>query len=96
MTIIGGLCCVFCLALFVGLLSTVFAPLMYQSVVAGRRGLGVAIGEGWRMAKANLGAMIIFAILLWVLNIALGMLVSLLSFPFMLPWLSRGCRISAG
>jgi hypothetical protein len=87
LAIIGGLCCVFCLALFVGLLSTVFAPLMYQSVVAGRRGLGAAIGEGWRMAKANLGAMIIFAILLWVLNIALGMLVSLFTLPFMLPWI---------
>ena len=47
----------FCLALFVGLLSTIFAPLMYQSVVAGRRGLGAAIGEGWRMAKANLGSL---------------------------------------
>ena len=96
LTIIGGLCCVFCLALFVGLLSTVFAPLMYQSAVAGRRGLGAAIGEGWRMAKANLGAMIIFAILLWVLNIALGMLVSLLSFPFMLPWMSSWMQNFSG
>jgi hypothetical protein len=88
LSIITALCCLFCLALLVGLLSMVFAPLMYQSAVAGRRGLGAAIGEGWRMAKANLGAMIIFAILLWVLNIALGMLVSLLTFPFMLPWIS--------
>jgi hypothetical protein len=87
LSIITALCCIFCLTLLVGLLSMVFAPLMYQSAVAGRRGLGAAIGEGWRMAKANLGAMIIFAILLWVLNIALGMLVSLLTFPFMLPWL---------
>ena len=88
LTLITVLCCVFCLALFVGLLSMVFAPLMYQSAVAGRRGLGAAISEGWRLARANLGAMIIFAVLLWVLNIALGMLVSLLTFPFMLPWMS--------
>jgi hypothetical protein len=88
LTLITLLCCVFCLALLIGLLSMVFAPLMYQSAVAGRRGLGAAISEGWRMAKASLGAMIIFAILLWVLNIALSMLVSLLTLPFMLPWLS--------
>jgi hypothetical protein len=90
------LCCVFCLALFIGLLSMVFAPLMYQSAVAGRRGLGAAISEGWRMAKANLGAMIIFAILLWILNIALGMLVSLFTFPFMLPWMSSWMQNFSG
>jgi len=88
LTLITVLCCIFCLALLIGLLSMVFAPLMYQSAVAGRRGLGAAISEGWRMAKANLGAMIIFAILLWVLNLALGMLVSLFTLPFMLPWMS--------
>jgi hypothetical protein len=87
LTIITVLCCVFCLALLVGLLSAVFAPLMYQSAVAGQHSLGTAIREGWGMAAANLGAMIIFAILLWVLNIALGMLVSLLTFPFVLPWM---------
>ena len=96
LSIITALCCLFCLALLVGLLATVFAPLMYQSAVAGRRGLGAAIGEGWRLAKANLGAMIVFAILLWVLNIALGMLVSLLTFPFMLPWLSSWMQNFSG
>jgi hypothetical protein len=96
LALITALCCLFCLALLVGLLSMVFAPLMYQSAVAGRRGLGAAIGEGWRMAQANLGAMIIFAILLWVLNIALGMLVSMLTFPFMLPWLSSWMQNVSG
>ena len=96
LTILTALCCLCCLALLVGLLSTVFAPLMYQSAVAGQRGLGAAIREGWRMAKANLGAMIIFAILLWVVNIALGMLVSLLTFPFMLPWLSSWMQNFSG
>ncbi len=96
LTIIVALCCVFCLALFVGVLSAVFAPLMYQSAVAGRRGLGAAISEGWQMAKANLGAMIIFAILLWVLNIVLGMLVSLLTVPFTLPWLGSWMRGFSG
>jgi hypothetical protein len=96
LTIITALCCLSCLVLLVGLLSMVFAPLMYQSAVAGRRGLGAAISEGWRMAKANLGAMIIFAIVLWVLNIALGMLVSLLTFPFMLPWMSSWMQNFSG
>jgi hypothetical protein len=91
-----AMCCICCLVLLAGLLYTVFAPLMYQSVVAGRRGLGAAMGEGWRMAKANLGAMIIFAILLWVLNIALGVLVSLFTFPFMLPWISSWMQNFSG
>ena len=96
LAILFAMCCICCLALLAGLLYTVFAPLMYQSAVAGRRGLGAAISEGWRMAKANLGAMIIFVILLWVLNIALGMLVSLLTFPFMLPWLSSWMQNFSG
>jgi hypothetical protein len=96
LTIIGALCCIFCLALLVGLLSLVFAPLMYQSAVSGRRSLGAAISEGWRLAQANLGAMIIFAILIWILNIALGMLVSLLTLPFMLPWMSSWMRDLSG
>ena len=96
LTLFGALCCLLCLALLVGLLSAVFAPLMYQSAVAGRRGLGAAISEGWRLAQANLGAMIIFAILLWVLNIALGMLVSLLTFPFVLPWMSSWMQNLSG
>jgi hypothetical protein len=86
LTLIVALCCIFCLVLLVELVAAVFAPLMYQSAVAGRRSLGAAISEGWRLAKANLGAMIIFAILLWVLNIALAMLVSLVTLPFTLPW----------
>jgi len=96
LTTLIALCCLCCLALLVGLLYAVFAPLMYQSVVAGRRGLGAAISEGWRLAQANLGAMIIFAILLWVLNIALGMLVSLFTFPFMLPWMSSWMQDFSG
>ena len=71
----------------------VFAPLMYQSAVAGRRGLGAAISEGWRMAQANLGAMIIFAILLWVCGIVLEMLVSVRHLPFSLPWMAGWMRL---
>ena len=96
LTLLGALCCVFCLALFVSLLSAVFAPLMYQSAVAGRRGLGAAISEGWRLAQANLGAMIIFAVLLWVLAIVVMMAVSVLSLPFAIPWLSGYMRAVSG
>jgi len=96
LTFFGALCCVFCLMLLVGLLSAVFAPLMYQSAVAGRRGLGAAISEGWRLAQANLGAMIIFALLLWVLAIVLMLVVSILSLPFAISWLSGWMRDWAG
>jgi hypothetical protein len=58
--IFGLLGCVGCLALLIALLYGIFAPLMLQSVVQGRRGVGAAIGEGWRLAKARLGPMIVF------------------------------------
>ncbi len=95
-TILAALCCLFCLALVVGLLYAVFAPLMYQSAVAGRRGLGAAISEGWRLGQANLGAMIIFAVFLWILTIVVMMAVSVLSMPFALPWLSGYMRDMTG
>ncbi len=60
---------------------------MYQSAVVGRRGLGQAIGEGWRLAQANLGAMIILVLLLFVLGILVNIVVSVLSLPLLVPWM---------
>jgi hypothetical protein len=63
---------------------------MYQSAVAGRRDFGAAVSEGWSLARANLGAMIIFWLLLllvsFVLSALRGMFDAVLSVPLMSNW----------
>lgn len=89
---IAFVCCGACLALLYYLVFSVFAPLMYQSAVAGRRDIGNAVSEGWRLARANLGAMIIFWLLLVLVGLVLGalqqMLNAIVSVPVMTNWFS--------
>ena len=87
LTLLAAICGVVCLGLLVALFSGVFSPLMYQSAVVGRRSLGQAVGEGWRLAQANLGAMIILVLLLFVLGILVNIVVSILSLPLLVPWM---------
>jgi hypothetical protein len=87
LTLLAAICGVVCLGLLVALFSGVFSPLMYQAAVIGRRGLGLAVSEGWRLAQANLGAMIIFVLLLFVLGVLVNILVSILSLPLLVPWM---------
>ncbi len=65
---------------------------MYQSAVAGRRDIGGAVSEGWRLAQRNLGGMIIFWLLLLLVGFVLGALVqavnALFSLPLMTSWIS--------
>jgi hypothetical protein len=84
---LAAICGVTCLGLLVALASGIFSPLMYQSAVVGRRGLGLAVSEGWRLAQANLGAMIIFVLLMFVLGILVNIVVSILSLPLLVPWM---------
>jgi hypothetical protein len=84
---LASICGVACLGLLIALFAGVFSPLMYQSAVVGRRGLGQAVGEGWRLAQANLGAMIILVLLLFMLGILVNIVVSVLSLPLLVPWM---------
>lgn len=88
----GLLCSVLCLALLTAAVTGVFAPLMYQAAVAGRRGAGAAVREGWRLARANLGPMIIFLLLLMALSLLLNLVMQAVTLPFSLPWLSSWLR----
>lgn len=89
LAIFAVFCAVICLYVFVGLAMAIFAPLMYQFAVQGRRGLGQAISEGWRLASRHLGAMIVFWLLLLILNIVVSITLQLLTLPLAWPWLSR-------
>lgn len=84
------LCCGACLTLLYYLVFVIFSPLMYQSAVTGRRGFGSAVSEGWSLARANLGAMIVFWLLLLVVGVVLsalrGIFDAILSAPLMSSW----------
>jgi hypothetical protein len=78
-----------CIGLLYYLVYAVFAPLMYQSAVAGDRDFGAALREGWRLARNNLGAMIVFWLLLLLVGLVLGAVVQAFSSLFSVPlWTS--------
>jgi hypothetical protein len=85
LTLICGLVCV---GMIIGIVTSLFSPLMYQSAVVGRRSAGEAVREGWQLTRDHLGPMIIF----WLLLIGLGLLLSvvmwLITAPLALPWLA--------
>jgi hypothetical protein len=84
------ICCGACLGLLYYLVYVIFSPLMYQSVVAGRRDFGSAVSEGWSLARANLGTMIIFWLLLLLVSLVLsalrGVVDGIVSLPVMSSW----------
>lgn len=67
-----GFCTIICLTFLYAILQAVFAPLMYQSAVQADRGLGHAIKEGWALARANLGSMFIFALIILGVSYTMG------------------------
>lgn len=87
---IGGLIGVFFLLIIaimgLGLvyiiIRAIFAPLMFQSLVAGERSIGEAIREGWRLSRKNLKAMVIFWLLLFAIRLGMGMVIQLVVAPF--------------
>ncbi|PKO22037.1 MAG: hypothetical protein CVU38_11560 [Chloroflexi bacterium HGW-Chloroflexi-1] len=85
--VLGLLCCPFLLIVIYALFNGIFAPLMYQSAVAGRRELGAAIKEGWRLARGHLGPMFIFWLLILGVSLVWGLLLSIVILPLNLPWL---------
>ena len=74
-----------CIVVLYYLVHALFAPLMYQAAVAGDRDLGAALGEGWTLARNNLGAMIVFWLLLLLVAFVLGVVVQAVTTLFSLP-----------
>ena len=93
LTMCAWICGLLCLGLLIAVVYGVFAPLMYQAAVQGRRGRGEAIGGGWRLARANLGAMIIFWLLVIILGIAVNLVLQMITLPLLMPWLSNWLQI---
>ena len=89
-----------CLALIYSAFKGVFAPLMYQAAAGGDKALGEAIREGWRLARENLGPMVVILILFWAIMLGLSILLRILSFPlsFMMmgPWFNMMNAMEAG
>jgi len=87
--VLGLMLYVLALIVIAMILYGVFAPLMYQAVVQGRHNLGVGIREGWQLARANLGKMVVFWLLTVGVSLGLSLVASLLTLPLMAPWLAN-------
>lgn len=81
------ICVLGCLGLLITVLQGIFAPLMYQSVVLGKRSIGAAISEGFSLARHNIGPMVIFLIIIFVLNLGVQFLIQMASLPLMGGWM---------
>ena len=77
-----------CLGFLISILQGVFAPLMYQSVVLGKHSIGAAISEGFNLARRNIGPMVIFLIIMFVLNLGVQFLIQMASLPLMGGWMA--------
>jgi hypothetical protein len=84
--ICGMVCCLVVLGLLIAAFVGIFQPLMYQSAVQGRRSIGEAIAEGWRLARTHMGPLFIFWILILLVGLAGGLLVQLVAQPLSLAW----------
>lgn len=92
---IAFLCCGGCAGLLYYLAFAILSPLMYQSAVAGERSTGAALSEGWSLAKAHLGAMIIFWLLLVLVGIVFGVIQQAVGTVASVPMLSGWFRMMA-
>jgi hypothetical protein len=93
------LCGAGCLSLIYLVAAGFLQPLMIQSAVAGRRSAGQAIREGWRLARANLGGVIIVWLLIMAVSagvlIVVQVVTTLVSLPLTGVWLAVFGRIMA-
>jgi len=87
-SVFAMICVLGCLGLLITVLQGIFAPLMYQSVVLGKRSIGAAISEGFSLARHNIGPMVIFLIIMFVLNLGVGFLIQMASLPMMGGWMA--------
>ena len=91
LSVCGLMCCVSLIALVYGVFKGIFAPLMYQSAVRRQHHLGAAIKEGWNLARANLGSMFVFWLLVFAMMMGLNLVVfaisSALMWPAMMRWM---------
>ncbi len=89
-SIFGLIGIVFCFSLVLAVSQGVFAPLMYQSAVQPRRSLGDAIKEGWSLARANLGTMVILLIIVFGMTLLTGFITQMAMSPLAGIWMSSG------
>lgn len=96
MLFVALLCAMILVGLLLFVFTAIFPPLMYQSAVVGGRGLGAAIREGWRLAIHNLGALILFWLLLALLSAVLNGIIQMVMLPLTLPWMGVWMREWSG
>lgn len=71
-SIIGFFCLFLVFILLYGLVTGLFAPMMYQHTVQRRAGAFESIRAGWRIASANLGPMFVLLIVSFLLTLLLA------------------------
>ena len=76
-----------CVMLIYGIVLGIFAPLMYQALVLDEKSVGDAVRAGWNLAKANLGPMFVFLIIVVAARLALAILMQIIMAPFAGAWM---------
>ena len=78
-----------CFALIIAVVKGIFSPLMYQEAVLGEQSLGAAIKKGYSLARENLGPMVIFMLVMFVIYVISQTILQIASLPLMGVWMSN-------
>jgi hypothetical protein len=66
-----------CLLIPLGILITGYLSLVQNGIVLEKQGVFEALGKGWALLRANLGPVVLMAVILWVIGLVAGLLMSL-------------------
>ena len=89
MSIIGGgfvvLCCLSCLLVLYWLLAMVIQTFGERAIVLENAGITDSISRAWAIFRANLGNIILLALIMFVISIAFGLITGFVSLVILIP-----------
>jgi len=89
----GGVIVLMVLSWVYRALRGIISPMMYQSVVLGRRSVGQGIAEGWALVQAHFWKLVVFWLLAMALGVGLSMFMQIFIMPLSMimgPLMSKG------
>jgi hypothetical protein len=95
--IAGGVaifCCLFCVSVIVGIISAALQVFGERAIVLENLGVTESIGRAWRVFRANLGNIILLALVMLVISFIFGLIgglaVGVILLPTLLPVITEG------
>ncbi len=79
------ICCMMCVALVYGLVTSAVTTLGERAIILENAGVFASVGRAWRLLRANLGNMIVLALLMGAIAFVFGIVSSTIGIALILP-----------